>query len=172
MVHSISPLGAIHTAISLVPVVAGIHGFARYGKIDAATRSGKIYLIGLTLSVITSFGISSTGGLNRGHAFGLLVLLAAFGGLFASRLTFLGRLAPYLSAFGLSFSFFLSLVPGTNETLTRLPPSHPLADGPQSPAVLAVLLLWFGLFIVGFAAQCWLIHVRNKGVVRASTRST
>ena len=162
MVHSISPLGAIHTAISLVPVVAGIHGFARYGKIDAATRSGKIYLIGLTLSVITSFGISSTGGLNRGHAFGLLVLLAAFGGLFASRLTFLGRLAPYLSAFGLSFSFFLSLVPGTNETLTRLPPSHPLA----------VLLLWFGLFIVGFAAQCWLIHVRNKGVVRASTRST
>ncbi|WP_296658093.1 hypothetical protein [Paraburkholderia sp.] len=155
MTHPISPTGAVHTVISLVSIVAGIYSFVRYRKIDETSRSGKVYLIGLVLSVITSFGVSSTGGLNAGHAFGIAVLLVAFSGVFATRLTFLGGLQPYLSVFGLSFSFLLSLVPGTNETLTRLPLSHPLAGAPLAPVVLHTLLVWFGLFVVGFAAQCW-----------------
>lgn len=166
MVHPISPIGAAHTVIGLVPIVAGIYGFIRYRKIDPAKRSGKTYLIGTVLSVLTSFGVSSTGGLNAGHAFGVVVLLVAFGGALAPKLTFFGRLRPYLSAFGLSFSFLLSLVPATNETLTRLPPSHPLAAAPLNPVVLHVLMTWFGLFVVGFAVQCWLIHTRNKSMVR------
>jgi hypothetical protein len=98
--------------------------------------------------------------------FGILILLAAFGGVFVHRLTFLGRLRPYLSVFGLSFSFFLSLIPGVNETLTRLPASHPLADGPTSPAVAVTLLVFFALFVLGFAAQCWRIYSRNSAVAR------
>lgn len=167
MTHPISSLGAIHTVISLVPVVAGLYSFARYLKIDTLTRSGKVYLAGLTLAVITSFGVSSTGGLNPGHAFGIVILLAAFGGVFVRRVAFLGRLRPYLSTFGLSFSFFLSLVPGVNETLTRLPAAHPLADGPGSPAVLGTLLVFLGVFAIGFAAQCWRIHARNSEMARA-----
>lgn len=165
--HPMTPIGAIHTAISLAPIIAGIYSFVRYHKIDATTRSGRIYLIGLVLSVVTSFGVSSTGGLNAGHAFGIVVLLVAFGGLFMNKLTFLGRLGPYLSVFGLSFSFLLSLVPGTNETLTRLPPSHPIADAPLSPLVLHTLMVWFGFFIVGFAVQCRLIYTRDRRVVHA-----
>jgi hypothetical protein len=161
MAHPISPLGAIHTAISLVPLLAGLHSLARHRGIDTATSSGKIYLTGLTLSVLTSFGVSSTGGLNAGHALGVVVLLAAFGGTIAPGLRFLGRLGPYLSALGLSFSFFLLLIPGTVETLKRLPPDHPLADGPQSPVVQATLLLWLALFLAGFAAQCWRIRARH-----------
>jgi hypothetical protein len=162
MTHPISPLGAIHTAVSLVPLLAGLRSLARHHRIDTATRSGKIYLTGLTLSVLTSFGVSSTGGLNAGHALGVVVLLAAFGGMMAPGLRFLGRLGPYLSALGLSFSFFLLLVPGTVETLKRLPPDHPLADGPQSPVVQAALLLWLVLFLAGFAAQSWQIHARHR----------
>lgn len=168
MTHPISPLGAVHTVISLVPIIAGIYSFVCHRKIDTTTRSGKIYLIGLVLSVITSFGVSSTGGLNPGHAFGIVILLIAFGGIFATKLTFLGRLRPYLSVFGLSFSFLLSLVPATNETLTRIPFSHPLADAPLSPPVLHTLLVWFGLFLVGFAAQCWLIYSRNRRMAPTS----
>lgn len=164
MTHAITPLGAFHTVVSLVPVVAGIYGFVRYRKIDTAVRSGRIYLIGLVLSVITSFGVSGTGGLNAGHAFGVVVLLVAFGGAFVSKLTFLGRLRPYLSVFGLSFSFFLTLVPGTNETLTRVPPSHPLANASLSPVVLHTLFGLLVFFIVGFVAQCWMIHSRNRSV--------
>ena len=162
MAHPISTLGILHTVISLIPIIAGLYAFARYREIAAATPSGKVYLIGLILSVITSFSVSSTGGLNPGHAFGVIVLIVAFSGVLAPKLKFFGRLRPYISAFGLSFSFLLSLVPATNETLTRVPVSHPVADGPQSPAVLNTLLVLLVLFAVGFIVQCRVIYRRNK----------
>ena len=79
MPHPLSTLGVIHTVISLVPVVAGLYGFARFRRIDAATRSGQVYLAGLAVSVFTSFGLSSVVGVNPGHVLGVLALLAAFG---------------------------------------------------------------------------------------------
>lgn len=153
MAHPLSPLGVVHTAISLVPVVAGLFALSRHRAINPRTRSGTVYLVGLTVSVLTSFGLSSTGHFNAGHALGILALLAAFGSLLVPRLPFLGRLRPYLSTFGLSFSFFLLLVPGINETLTRLPVAHPLASGPESPEVRGALLAWVLIFLVGFALQ-------------------
>ncbi|MBH1494943.1 hypothetical protein JY423_03910 [Stenotrophomonas maltophilia] len=160
MAHPLSLLGAIHTAISLVPILAGLYGFIRHRAIDPGTRSGKVYLIGLVLSVATSFTVSSTGGLNPGHAFGVIVLLVAFGGVLAARLSWLGRSGRYLSTFALSFSFLLSLVPGVNETLTRLPVAHPLAAAPMAPVVLQTLLGCLVIFVIGFVAQCWWIHRR------------
>jgi hypothetical protein len=108
--------------------------------------------------VLTSFGLSSTGHFNAGHALGILALLAAFGSLLVPRLPFLGWLRPYLSTFGLSFSFFLLLVPGINETLTRLPMAHPLASGPDSSEVRGALSAWVLTFLVGFALQAWSIR--------------
>lgn len=167
MAHPMSSFGALHTVISLVPVIAGFYSFARHGKIDPATQSGKTYLIGLALSVFTAFGLSSTGGFNPGHALGILALLAVAGGLLAPRLSFLGRLRLYLSAYALSFSFFLLMVPGINETLTRLPAAHPLANGPESPVVLGTLLAWLVVFITGVAVQTWLIRSRRTGEASA-----
>lgn len=162
MSHPLSPLGVVHTAISLIPIVAGVYGFIRHRAIDPATRAGKLYLLGLVLSVVTSFTVSSTGGLNPGHAFGVVILLIAFGGVLAAQLRFLGRLAPYLSAFALSFSFLLSLVPGVNETLTRLPVAHPIAAAPLAPVILQTLLGCAAVFAIGFLAQCWRIHARQQ----------
>jgi hypothetical protein len=162
MTHPLSPLGFAHTAVSLIPIVAGLYSLVRYLAIESATRSGKVYLAGLALSVFTSFGLSSTGGFNPGHALGILALLAAFGSLLVPRLSFLGRLRPYLATFGLSFSFFLLLVPGIVETLKRLPSAHPLASGPESPLVRLTLLVWFVTFIVGFALQIWTIRSNRQ----------
>lgn len=158
MAHPLSALGVIHTAVSLVPVLAGLYGFIRHRAIDPATGSGKLYLWGLVMSVATSFTVSSTGGLNRGHAFGVIVLLVAFGGVLAARLRWLGRASRYLSTFALSFSFLLSLVPAVNETLTRLPAAHPIAAAPMAPVVLQTLLGGLVIFVFGFAAQCWRIR--------------
>lgn len=162
MTSPLSPLGIAHTAISLLPVAAGIHGFVRHRMIEPASRSGRVYLAGLVLSVFTSFGLSSSGGFNAGHALGILALLAALGSLLVPRLSFLGRARPYLAAFGGSFSFFLLLVPGIAETLSRLPPAQPWADGPQSPLVRATLLAWVVTFVAGFAAQVWMIRSRRR----------
>ncbi|MCD5966397.1 hypothetical protein LAW54_16485 [Stenotrophomonas maltophilia] len=80
MSHPVSTLGVIHTAVSLIPVLSGLYAFIHHRAIDPATRAGKLYLVGLVLSVATSFTVSSTGGINPGHAFGVIVLLVAFGG--------------------------------------------------------------------------------------------
>jgi hypothetical protein len=162
MPHPLSTLGIAHTALSLIPLVAGIVAFVRFGAIDPATRVGRIYLGGLVLSVLTAFGLSSTGGFNPGHALGILALLSVGGALLAPRLGFLGRAAPYLATFGLSFSFFLLLVPGTNETLSRLPPSHPLANGPDSPLVKGALLGFLLLLAIGYVRQALALRARLR----------
>ncbi|MDR7267699.1 hypothetical protein J2X20_000328 [Pelomonas saccharophila] len=153
MPHPLSTLGIAHTAISLVPLAAGLYALARHRAIQPGTTSGRVYLGGLLLSVLTAFGLSSTGGFNPGHALGILALLAVSGALLAPRLSFLGRARPCLATLGFSFSFFLLLVPGINETLTRLPAAHPLATGPDSPLVRTALLAWLGLFIAGYTLQ-------------------
>jgi len=158
----LSTLGIVHTAISLLPLVAGLYAFARHGRIDPATRAGRVYLAGLVLSVLTAFGLSSTGGFNAGHALGIVALLAMGGALLAPRLAFLGRARPYLAAFGLSFTFFLLLVPGINETLTRLPAGQPLASGPESPLVKTALLAWVVVFLAGSAWQALSLRASRK----------
>lgn len=158
----LSVLGIVHTAISLVPVVAGVYSFAKYRSIQPATRSGKVYLGGLLLAVLTAFGLSSTGGFNPGHALGILALLAVSGSLLIPRLSFLGWARPYLATFGLSFSFFLTLVPGINETLTRLPAGQPLASGPEHPLVQGTLLAWVVIFLAGFVFQAWTLRAQKQ----------
>lgn len=154
MPHPLSTLGVIHTLISLPPIVAGLYSFTRFHRIDVSMRSGRLYLAGLALSVVTAFGLSSTGGINPGHVLGVLALVAAFSGAWlVPRLGFLGRLQSHLQTFGLSFSFFLLLVPGINETLSRLPAGRPLATGPEDPTVKGALLAWVLVFIFGFVLQ-------------------
>lgn len=162
MPHPISLLGAIHTLISLPPIIAAVYCLKKYNAIDTSTRMGKLYIMTLALSVLTSFGLSSTGKFNAGHALGILAMVVAFCGQLVPRLSFLGPLRPYLSALGLSFSFFLLLVPGINETLSRLPPSHPVGNGIGSPVVQGALKAWVAIFIIGLAVQMWRIHSTRK----------
>lgn len=96
------------------------------------------------------------------HAFVVVILLVVFLSLGARKFVFLGALRSYLSMFGLPLSFLLSLVPTTNEPLTRLPLSHPLAEAPRSPVVLNALFVCACLFALGFAAQCCALYGRNK----------
>ncbi len=163
MPNTLSALGIAHTLISVPPIISGLYCFVRYGRIRASDLSGRIYLVGLSLSVLTSFGLSSTGGLNPGHVLGALALIAAFASsLLVPRLTSLGRLSPYLEAFGPSFSFFLLLVPGTVETLKRLPVAHPFATGPQDPVVGKALLSLLTVFLTGFTLQCRAIWAKRR----------
>ncbi|WZB77185.1 hypothetical protein WJ972_12850 [Achromobacter insuavis] len=161
MPHPISPLGAAHTLISLVPAFAGLYSFVRYRGIDSATPVGKVYLGGLLVAVLTSFGLSSTGGFNPGHALGILALLSVGGAVPVAPVAAIGG-AVHLSQLGFAFSFFLMWVPGIAETLTRLPVSHPLADGPQSPLVRGALATWFAVFVLGAITQQWWIRSERR----------
>ena len=162
MPHPISTLGAVHTAISVLPLAAGLYSFVRYHAIEPARRSGQLYLVSMLLSVLTAFGLSSTGGFNPGHALGILALLVIGGSLLIRRLPLFPRLVPYLSQFGFSFSFFLLLVPAIGETLTRLPVGHPLATGPESPLVRGTVLAWLVIFLVATGWQMWWMRSQRK----------
>lgn len=162
MLHPISPLGAAHTLISLVPAVAGLYSYVRYRGIHSDKRSGKIYIVSIVLAVLAAFGLSSTGGFNAGHALGIMTLLAIGFALLLPRTSILPRAQTYLSQLAFSFSYFLMWVPGINETLTRLPPAHPLADGPQSPLVRGALTVWLAVFVVGCVAQCLWIRAQRR----------
>ena len=85
-----------------MPALVGLYSFVRYRGIDPATPTGKIYLGGLLLAVLTSFGLSTSGGFNAGHALGILALLAVSGALLVSRVRWLARAQPYLTQLGLS----------------------------------------------------------------------
>jgi hypothetical protein len=161
MVHSLSALGIAHTAVSLIPFTAGFYSFVRFRAIEPKTRSGRIYVAALVLSVITAFGLSSTGGFNAGHALGILTLLTLAGALLVPRWSWFGRARPYFATFGFSFSFFLLMVPGISESLRRLPVAHPLADSPESPIVKTALLIWVLAFVMGYALQVLLLRARG-----------
>ncbi|MDF0732914.1 hypothetical protein P0Y43_19670 [Pseudomonas entomophila] len=164
MPHPLSTLGVLHTALSVATFATGLYSLVRARKIDTTTRAAKLYLAGMVLSVLTSFGLSSTGGFNIGHALGIVALLAIGGALLIPHLRWLGRARPYLAQLGFSFSFFLLLVPGINETLTRLPATHPLADGPQSPLVRGALAAWLGIFLLGALVQFFWLRFKSRTV--------
>lgn len=161
MAHPLSAFGAFHTLLSLAPVAAGLFAFKRHGRIDPATTVGKVYGIGMLASVLTAFGLSSTGGFNPGHALGLVTLAVMAIAVLAPRIGFLGRAGVYLQVALMSFSFMLLMIPGTNETLSRLPVGDPIGHGPASasaPVQLALAAV-FGLFLLGTAYQ--LVRLRR-----------
>jgi drug/metabolite transporter (DMT)-like permease len=162
MANPLSLLGIIHTGLSVVPLIAGLVAFQRHGRIDPDTTAGKLYWLGMIASVLTSFGLSSTGHFNAGHALGILALVVMGMGTVATRIRFLGRAAIYLQTVAMSFSFLLLMVPGTNETLSRLPPSHPIGNGPASPAVQAALGCVLVVFLLGTAYQLFRLRRERK----------
>ncbi|MFB2550960.1 hypothetical protein [Ensifer soli] len=158
MANPLSMLGIIHTVISIAPVAIGLACLVRHGAIPPFTRAGKAYLATLALSSITSFGLSSTGGFNAGHAIGILTLLVSGFVLVAERLPIVGRASYYLRPLAMSFTFFLLLIPGINETLSRLPPSNPIGNGPDSPPVQTATALLALIFLTGICYQAWSLH--------------
>lgn len=166
MANPLSTLGIVHTAISLVPLLSGIYAFYHDGRIDPRTAIGRWYIYGMSASVLTAFGLSSTGGFNAGHAIGILCLLAIAVGSYAQRIGALGGLGEYLETAAMSFSFFLMMIPTLNESLSRLPPSNPIGHGPDSPPVQTAVLIALLVLVVGVLYQFYRIHRRRMPPAR------
>jgi hypothetical protein len=164
MANPLSTLGIVHTALSLVPVLAGLYAFARHGRIPPQGALGNSYWYGMLGSVLTAFGLSSTGGFNSGHAIGILAVAVILLARQAMRLQRLGNARAYLETACMSFSFLLLMIPGLNESLSRLPPSAPIGNGPDSPEVKLAILAALLLFLVGLGYQCLRLRARHAGL--------
>lgn len=161
---NLSGLGIFHTVIGVTALVGAVIGFIRYGKIDLAQPSGKVYFYATVVTSLTALGISKNGGFNAGHVFSLfiLVLIAVAYFLFANKKE--SKKARYFENFLLSLSFFLSLVPTVNETFTRVPIGHPLAKDIKDPIIGQTLLVIFLLFIAGSVFQFIKQKKANVGI--------
>ncbi|WP_395974410.1 hypothetical protein [Chryseobacterium cucumeris] len=161
---NLSGLGIFHTIIGVTALVGAVIGFIRYGKINLAKPSGKVYFYATAVTSLTALGISKNGGFNAGHVFSLfiLVLITVAYFLFSNKKE--SKKARYFENFLLSFSFFLSLVPTINETFTRVPIGHPLAKDIKDPIIGQTLLVILLLFIVGSVFQFIKQKRENVGI--------
>ncbi len=159
-------LGIIHTLISLVAVAAGIVAFVRYGSVSLLTNAGLVYVAATVLTCATGFGIYKTGAFGPAHAVGVLTLVVLAFAVLVEKRPLLGALSRPVETVSYTTTFFLHMIPAINETTTRLPPSAPLAAGPNDPLILALVGVALALYIVGAAVQV----VRLRAVVPAGTR--
>ena len=151
--NHLSILGIIHTIISVIALFVAFYALYRSGKLDPATGPGKWYILLTVVTCVTGFPIMKTGHFTPGHYVAIIVLVLLPLGVYARQLRIFGKLADYMQVIFLSTTLFLSLIPAIVETLTRLPISHPIADGPNAPLIQNGLTVLFVLFLAGVIYQ-------------------
>jgi hypothetical protein len=149
----LSNLGIFHTVIGIFALGAALASCLKYGKINLADKSGQLYFFGTIITSLTALGLSKHGGFNAGHIFSLLVLLLVVAAYVLNTKMKENKRARHFENFFLSFSFFLSMIPTVNETLTRIPLGHPFAKDSSDPLIGKILLPVFILFIAGTVYQ-------------------
>lgn len=158
----LSNLGIFHTVIGVVAIGAAVVECLRYGKIDLNKLSGKIYFYCTVIASVTALGISKLGGFNPGHGLSLLIIVLVTAAYFLYAKRKGNNKARYFENFFLSFSFFLSMLPTVNETLTRLPVGQPWAKDINDPLIKKTLLIVLILFVAGSVYQFWKQRKLNR----------
>jgi uncharacterized membrane protein len=161
MIYGLTPLGVVHTLLSLVAVAAGLYALIRDRQISLDNPLGKLYALTTAVTCLTGFGIFQHGGFGKPHALGILTLIALGVALLANRGMAFGMAARYVEVVALSATFLFHLIPAITETTTRLPLGAPLlpnADAPQLQTAAGVLAL---LFLVGATLQ--VLRLRRRG---------
>lgn len=149
----LTPLGAVHTAISLVALVAGLLAIVKLRGIPLHGALGQTYFWATVLTCLTGFGIFQHGGFGKPHALGVITLLVLAAVVLADRNKLFGRLSPYVATIGLSLSYFFHWVPGVTETFTRLPAGAPVFTSPEDPGLQPVIGVLFVVFLIGSFLQ-------------------
>lgn len=153
-------LGLVHTAVSLLAIVAGACALARDSEIAPGNRLGRLYLAATALTAASGLMIFQHGGFRIGHWFAVLTLLAVAVGTVAAITPLFGRAARYVQAVFYSSTMLIHLITGSAETLTRLPPSAPLITAANAFVFKYIIGGLTLAFLAALAAQFRWIHKR------------
>jgi uncharacterized membrane protein len=159
----LTPLGVIHTAISLIAVAAGLIALLRDKEISPRNGVGKIYIIATILTCLTGFGIFQHGGFGKPHALGIITLVVLGVAYVAGYTKFYGRFSPYIETVSYSATFLFHLIPGITETTTRLPLGAPVLPNAEAPALQAASAVLGVLFLIGATLQVRRLRARLGG---------
>ncbi len=149
----LTPLGTLHTAISLLALLAGAVSLWRDKEINSRTVLGQVFLGATILSCVSGFGIFQRGGFGNPHILGVITLVVIAVALAAERATLFGTVSRYVATVGYSMTFFFHFIPGTVETLTRMPAGAPYLANPDDPKAQPIVGFFFLLFLVGATLQ-------------------
>ncbi len=153
----LTTLGAVHTAISLVAVAAGVLAFVRDKEIVLKSMVGKVYAVATILTCLTGFGIYEHGGFGAPHALGVITLVVLGVAWHAGRGGF-GRASRYVETVSCTATFLFHMIPAVTETSTRLPLGSPWITDREGPELQAAVGIMFVLFLIGSALQVWRIR--------------
>ncbi len=151
MPNHLSLLGIVHTVISIFAVIAGFVALYRDGQIKPGNAVGKTYIILTILTCLTSFGVMKTGHLTPAHGLSVLILILLPIGIYAPK--WFGQRGIKAQVIVMTVTLMLSLVPAITETLTRLPVTHPVADGPDASIIKFSNLVLLIVFVTGIFFQ-------------------
>ena len=149
----LSSLGAVHTAIALVAVIAGFAMTLRFGRIGTDLALAKTYIGCTALACVTSLGIFMHGGFNVAHSLALMTLVVLGVAIAAGRHRDTSRAATYVETLGFSTTLFFHMIPALNETFTRIPVGAPLFTGPDDPALQRLFGFVFVAYLLGIGLQ-------------------
>ena len=159
----LTPLGTIHTALSLVALGAGIAALLQYRHIGWATVPGKVYVAMTILTCLTGFAIFQHGGFGKPHALGVITLVVMAAALGADLKGWFGDRARYVASAAYSMTFFFHWIPGITETGTRLPADKPLFASPEAPELQVIAAVLFVVYLAGATWQVW--QLKGKPVM-------
>jgi len=167
--NHLSDLGIIHTAVSIIAIIAAVVALLRYGKINPANLPGKLYIWLTIITCLTSLPIMKLGHPTAGHFLAIIILLLLPAGIYAKNIPLLKRGADYVQVIIMSTTLFLSMIPATVETLTRVPISHPIASGPNDPLIQEGLLGFVIVYLAGTTYQLLKLRRGKKKPVSIPT---
>lgn len=139
--------------LSLIALIAGFGALWRYKEISTGTLSGQTFVGGTVLSCVTGLGIFQHGGFGNPHILAIVTLVVLAVALAAEYLNVFGRVSRHVATVSYSLSFFFHFIPGTVETLTRLPAGALYLSGPDDPKTQPIIGSFFLLFLVGATLQ-------------------
>jgi hypothetical protein len=168
--NHLSILGIIHTALSVLAIIAALVALARYGKISPANAMGKLYIALTILTCVTSLPIMKLGHPTAGHYLAIIILALLPIGIYAKAIPLIKKAADYVQIIVMSTTLFLSMIPATVETLTRVPISGPIAKDPNDPIIQKGLLVFVLLYGVGTIYQ--LLKLRKDKKKATNTPGT
>ena len=150
--NSLTPLGIVHTAISLVALGAGIYALIRDREVLPSNALGKVYIWATVLTCLTGFGIFQHGGFGKPHALGVLTLLVLAVAALPGGTRF-GARWRYFTASCYTLTVFFHFIPGITETFTRLPAGAPVFSSPEDPRLEKVVGVVFIVFVAIIGLQ-------------------
>ena len=151
----LTPLGTIHTAISLVALAAGFVALFRHRHIFWSSTAGKVYVVATVLTCLTGFGIFQHGGFGKPHALGIITLAVLALAMGAELKGWFGKRARYVATAAYSMTFFFHWIPGITETGTRVPAGKPLFASPEAPELQVIAAVLFVVYLAGATWQVW-----------------